>query len=87
MAITAKEELKKIEEIEKEKRRRQEEAEKKIKVNGFLKKANKAFDKEQIELVQSLLDKIFEIDPENLEGSQLRLQVEALIREKERKGA
>lgn len=85
LAITAKEELKKLEEVEREKKRKQEEEERKIRIGNFLKKANEAFDKEQAELVQSLLDKIAEIDPENLEASQLKLQLDVFIKEEERK--
>ena len=85
LTITAKEELKKFEEVEKEKKRKQEEEERKIRVGSFLKKANEAFDNKQTELVQSLLNKVAEIDPENLEGSQLKLQLDVFIKEKERK--
>ncbi|MCY4644883.1 MAG: FHA domain-containing protein [Bacteriovoracales bacterium] len=85
LSITAKEELKKLEEIEKERKRKQEEEEKKIKVSSFLEKANNAFEKENVELTQALLDKVSEIDPENLEASQIKLQLDAFVREKERK--
>ena len=84
LEITAKEEFKKLEEIEREKRLKQEQEEKKIRVGNLLEKANEAFEKEQMELVQGLLNKVAEIDPENLDASQLKLQLDAFIKEKER---
>ena len=85
LLVTAKEELRKLEELEKEKKRKEEEEEKKIRVGNFLRKANEAFDNQQGELVQSLLNKVIEFDPENLEASQLKLQLDVFIKEKERK--
>ena len=85
LEITAKEEFKKLEEIEKEKKRKQEEEERRIRVVNLLEKAGEAFEKEKIELVQSLLNKVAELDPENIDASQLRLQLDAYIKEQERK--
>lgn len=85
LEITAKEEFKKLEEIEKERKRKQREQEKAIRVGNLLKKTNQAFDQKQLELTQALLDKIAEIDPENLDASQLKLQLDAHVREEERK--
>ena len=84
LEITAKEELKKLEDIERRKKEKQEIEEKKIRVGNLLEKADEAMGKEQAELVQSLLNKIFEIDPENIKGAQINLQLKNFVREKER---
>ena len=84
LEITAKEEFKKLEELEKERTREQEEEERKIRVVNLLKKANEALSKNQAELTQSLLDKVAEIDPDNLDASQLKLQLDNFIKEQER---
>ena len=83
LEITAKEELKKLEYIERRKKEKQEIEEKKIRVGNLLEKADEAMGKEQAELVQSLLNKIFEIDPGSIRGAQINLQVKNFIREKE----
>ena len=81
----AKDELAKIEKLERERRAEEERREREIKVKGFLAKAQEAFEKERIELTQSFMNQILEIDPENLEVAQLKLQVENYIREQERR--
>ena len=83
LEITAKEEFKKVEELEKEKKRKQDLEEKKIRVANLMKKADESFQNEKIELTQSLLDKVTELNPESIDASQLRLQLDSYIKEQE----
>lgn len=81
----AKDELAKIEKLEKERKAEEERRAREIKIKEYLVNAQKAFDEEKIELTKSLMNKILELDPENLEVSQLKLQLDAYIKDKERK--
>ncbi len=84
LEIFAKDELAKIEKREQERIADLEKIERQKKVETFLAKANEAFDEKKMDLVKSLLNKVLELDPESLEVSQLKLQVENYEKEQER---
>jgi pSer/pThr/pTyr-binding forkhead associated (FHA) protein len=79
-----KEAMKRIEELEKEKREEAERIEKKKKVEGILVKAREAVKEKQVKLAESLFSQVIELDPENLEVAQLKLELDAWQKEQER---
>lgn len=73
-----------------EEKKRQEEEEKKrqillAEVKELVKKAREAVDKRQVELAESLFGQIVQKDPENLEVPQMRIEIEAYQKAKEKK--
>ena len=85
LAITAREEFEKLEEIEREKQRKQDAQEKRIRVEALLAKAEEGLKEEKTELVKAILGQILGLDPENIEAAQLQLQLDAFVKEQERK--
>ncbi len=77
--------LKRIEELEKEKRAEAERIEKKKKVDDLLVKARDAVKEKKVQVAESFFSQIIELDPENIEIGQLKLELEAWQKEEERK--
>jgi pSer/pThr/pTyr-binding forkhead associated (FHA) protein len=80
----AKEGLRKIEEIEK---KRQEEIERKLrmeKVKELVVKAKESVKERQFDASEALFNKILELDPENFDVPQLRIELDAWKREQDR---
>ncbi|MCT4642224.1 MAG: FHA domain-containing protein [Bacteriovoracaceae bacterium] len=70
--------LKAKEEAEKERRQRQ------LKVEKLMIKVREAVKQRQVELAESLFSQVLEIDPENIDIPQLKLELEAYKKERER---
>lgn len=81
--ILAKEGLAKIEELEKKKQEEEERERRLIQVKEFLDKAKEALAGEQIEMAESYMAKIYEIDPENSDVAAFKLELEAVKKAKE----
>ena len=79
----AKEGLKKLEDLAEKERRAKLEAERKIKVQGLVKKATDAVNAHNVPLAQGLFNQIAELDPENFELTQLKIQLDAWIKKKD----
>jgi pSer/pThr/pTyr-binding forkhead associated (FHA) protein len=77
--------LRRIEELEKEKRAEAERLEKKKKIEELLVKARDAVKEKKVQVAESLFGQIAELDPENIEVGQLKLELDAWQKEEERK--
>lgn len=77
--------LKKLEELEAERRAAEERVKTKKMIEELLVKAREAVKERQIVLAENLFGQITEKDPENMEVQQLKLELEAWQREEERK--
>ena len=81
----AKEGLGKLEEQEKKRLAEQSAAEKKIKIKELLIKASDFVKDRRVELAQEVFNEIAKIDPENIEISKMKLELEDWLREKSKK--
>jgi pSer/pThr/pTyr-binding forkhead associated (FHA) protein len=70
--------LAELERLEKERQERQRRAEIKAKVKELLEKARKAFKDDTLDLSEQYINQIVELDPENIEVQDLRLQIDDL---------
>lgn len=77
--------LKRIEELEAQKRAEEDRIKLKKQVEEWLVKAREATKQRQVQVAESLFNQIIEKDPENIEVSQLRLELESWQKEEERK--
>lgn len=77
--------LKRLEEIEAQKRAEAERLEKKKKIEELLVKAREATKERKVQVAEALFGQISELDPENIEVGQLKLDLEAWQKEEERK--
>lgn len=84
MLINTKNALAKIEELKKEEKEEQERLIRLKKVEKIVEKAKEAVKERRVELSQALFAQIAELDPENLELSQLRIEIESYVKEQER---
>jgi pSer/pThr/pTyr-binding forkhead associated (FHA) protein len=82
---TAKEGLKRLEEIEKKRLQEIAMAEKRAKIKEYLEKAKKYTDERSMDLAEEWFQKIIELDPENLEVSRMRRDLELWDKEQKRK--
>jgi len=82
-----KEALRRIEELEKEKRIEAERIEKKKKIEELLVKAREAVKERKVQVAESFFTQITQLDPENIEIGQLKLDLDAWQKEEERKRA
>ncbi len=80
-----KEALRRIEELEKEKRLEAERIEKKKQIEELLVKAREAVKDRKVQVAESFFTQIVKLDPDNIEISQLKLELEAWQKEEERK--
>ena len=71
--------LKAEEEAEKERKKRQ------LKIQGMLTKAREAVDKREVAVAESIFGQILEIDPENMDVPQLKLELDAYKEAERRK--
>ncbi len=76
--------LRKIAELEKERREEEERIKRKKEVEELLVKARSAVKERQVTLAETLLGQIAEKDPENIEVQQLRLELDEWKKEQER---
>lgn len=81
----AKDGLAQLEEIERRRRKEVEAAKRREKVKGLVEKAGQAVKDRQVQLAKGFFSKILELDPENFEVPQLKLEIDAYVKEKERK--
>lgn len=81
----SKEGLSKLEEQEKKRVLEQAAAEKKIKIKGLLEKAAEYVKDHRVELAQEVFNDISKIDPENIDVSRLKLELDDWQREKAKK--
>ena len=81
----SKEGLSKLEEIEKKRVMEQAAAEKKIKIKELLVKATEFVKDHRVELAQDVFNDIAKLDPENIEVSRLKLELDDWQREKAKK--
>ncbi len=81
----SKEGLSKLEEQEKKRVAEQAAAEKKIKIKDLLAKATEYVKDRRVELVQEVFNEIAKLDPENIEVSKLKMELEDWQKEKARK--
>jgi pSer/pThr/pTyr-binding forkhead associated (FHA) protein len=81
----AKERLKELEEIEREKQKEKEKAIRKKKVAEYLKKATKAVEERNVTVAEKLFVDIRNLEPENYDVTSLELELNAWKKEKQRK--
>jgi pSer/pThr/pTyr-binding forkhead associated (FHA) protein len=81
----SKEGLSKLEEQEKKRQAEQAAAEKKIKIKELVAKATEYVKDRRVELAQEIFNEIAKIDPENIEISRLKLELDDWQREKAKK--
>ncbi len=81
----AKNGLAKLEELERKKQEKLEAEIRTQKVRKLVIKAKDAVKNHQVELAQALFNQILELDPENFDVPQLKIELDAWIKEKERK--
>lgn len=81
----AKEGLKKLEDLEKQKQKEIEDAEKKAKVEKLLKEAREFVQDKRIEMAEARFSEISLIDPDNIEVPRLKLDIENWRKEIQRK--
>lgn len=81
----AKQGLARLEEIERERRREIEREERRERVNTLLERAREAVKERQAQAAEAFFVQILELDPQNFEVPQLRIELEAWQREQERK--
>jgi len=79
----AKEGLAKIEEVEKRKREESEKRERDAQIKKYIEKAREAVTNRQKNLAQSLFEQILQLDPENYDVPQLKLDLEQWILEQD----
>ncbi len=77
--------LKRLQEIEAEKRAEEERIKTKKYIEELLVKAREAVQNRQVQLAESFFTQIAEKDPENIEVTQLRIELESWQKEEERK--
>jgi pSer/pThr/pTyr-binding forkhead associated (FHA) protein len=77
--------LKRLEELDAQKRAEAERIEKKKKIEELLVKAREAVGEHRVEVAESYFNQITELDPENIELGQLKLELESWQKEQERK--
>jgi pSer/pThr/pTyr-binding forkhead associated (FHA) protein len=82
--LTAKEGMKKLEELEKARIAEEERKRRQKKINELVEKAKEAVKKKEVQLSQNYFSQILEIDPENIDVPQLKLEIEAFVKEQER---
>ena len=80
----AKDQLARLEEIEKEKQKRIEEAKRRERVDELVAEAKSAVKKRQAIVAEGFFAKIFELDPENIHVPILKMEIEAYQKEQER---
>ncbi len=85
MKLLAEEELKKLEEFNLRQKEEEERRVRQAKIKELVDKAREATDNHQVELAESLFAKIYSLDPENLDVSQMKLELDAWKKEQERK--
>jgi pSer/pThr/pTyr-binding forkhead associated (FHA) protein/tetratricopeptide (TPR) repeat protein len=76
--------LKALEELEKKKQLEIEKKERQKKIDVLLEKASKAVKDRQASVAEALFSKILEIDPENFDIPQLKIEIDAWKKEQER---
>lgn len=80
----SKEGLAEIERLEQERKAEEQRRVREKKVAALLEKAKKAVEDKEIVVAEGLFSQIYELDPENLEVEQLKMQLEAYQKEQER---
>lgn len=80
----AKEGLEQLSRILEEKRKEKERRERDEKVKSLVAEAKDAVNNNQVPRAESLFKEILKLDPENFEVTQLKLQIEAYVKEQER---
>ncbi len=83
LLVVAKDGLARLEEQERKRREDEEREKRRIQVDQLVKKVNEALGNERLELAESYLNQIYEIDPENSQAKSLREEIEALAKAKE----
>ncbi|HXH74367.1 MAG TPA: FHA domain-containing protein [Bacteriovoracaceae bacterium] len=77
--------MKRLEELEVQKRAEEERIVKKKKIEELLVKAREAVKDKKVQVAESIFSQIAEMDPENIEVSQLKLELESWQKDEERK--
>ncbi len=85
LIATAKEGLKKLEDINRKIREEEDRKIRQAKIKKILEKATLAVKERNVNLAESLFAQIFELDPENIDVPQLKLELDAWKKEQERK--
>jgi predicted Zn-dependent protease len=80
----AKEGVKKLEQLEKERRDKEKERRRKIKVASLLGKAEKAIDNKKMDLATGFLDEVISLDPNNDAVLRLRREIKLYKKEQDR---
>jgi pSer/pThr/pTyr-binding forkhead associated (FHA) protein len=80
----AKEGVKKLEALEKERRDKERERIRKIKIKSLIIKAEDSIEKKKMDLAEGLIDEIISLDPNNDEVHRMRREIEHYRKEKER---
>jgi tetratricopeptide (TPR) repeat protein len=81
----AKKGLRRLEDLEKERRKEEQRVLRAAKVKDLVKRATKATNERRVELAEKLFSEIKQLDPENLDVSQLELDLKAWKDEEDRK--
>ena len=77
--------FKDLEDAEKKRRREEERKIRQKQVKVLVEKARKAVEDKKVQLAEGLFSKIYELDPDNLDVEQMKLEIDAWKKEQERK--
>jgi len=81
----SKEAMNKLEEMAKKAKKEKERRLRALKVKQLVEKAKIAVKKKRVDLAKGLFGKILELDPENFDVTQLKMEIDSYVREEERK--